>query len=64
MEYRNANHIKIGAHVRTCGVLTTEQRNVETAEEKKSKVGFKIFFGTFWQYFDSDVILSNCCFVV
>ena len=32
---------------RTCGVLTTEQINVDNAEDKKSKLGFKIFLDIF-----------------
>ena len=50
--------------VRAWGVLTTEQIKVESAEDKKSKVGLRTFLGTFWHNVDDDVILSNCCFVV
>ena len=34
-------------HVRACGVLTTEHMKVESAEERKSRVGLRTFLGTF-----------------
>ena len=51
-------------YLRTCGVLITEQINVEIAEDNMSSEGFKIFFGILLESPSLFVASESCFFVV